>query len=99
MYAAGHITREDESKIPEFHNHDEARGWFKSMYGAKFALTNSEMILGRKCYFYNLILDIDTYNTGQQDLLVNGFIKDMLKYMSSHQAIQIYDNGTVHIVH
>lgn len=100
MYAAGHISREEEVKIPEFNNHDEARQWFKAKYGDNFVLTDSEQIDDRKCYFYFLILDKAAFEAGQKELLENGYmVANAKQYMFSHQPIQIFDDGSIHIVH
>lgn len=98
FYADGHISREDEARIPPFDSHDEARQWFKAKYGEMFMLMDSEIIGGQKCYFHNLVLDYDTWLNGQEELKRTGSIVGM-KYLGSYQAIQIFADGHIHIVH
>ncbi|EJP81998.1 hypothetical protein [Bacillus cereus] len=99
MYANGYISREAESQIPSFSSHDEARSWFKGIYGDSFQLTDSEIIEGQKCYFYFLILDESEFLRGQNDLQKNGFMADASKYLGSYQKIEIFEDGRIHIVH
>lgn len=99
MYAPGYITREEEAKIPSFISHDEARKWFKEKYGDNFMMTSSELIDGQKCYFYNLILDRNVFEVGQRELKKEGFMKDALTFLGSYQSIQIFEDGSIHIVH
>lgn len=109
MYAAGYISRDDEAKIPNFNSHDEARKWFKSKYADSFMLIGSEQIGDRKCYFYYLILDKDAFNAGRESFaertslndlfLNNNFISNARHYLFSYQSIEIFEDGSVHIIH
>ena len=92
------ITREEEAMMPAFKSHAEAREWFKEKYGDDFMLTDSEIIGGQKCYFYHLILDRAVYISfmrNPQSIITSPAID----YLNSHQAIQIMEDGDVHIVH
>jgi hypothetical protein len=99
MYAPGYITREEEAELPFFTSHDEALQWFKKKYGNKFILTGSEMPIEQKCYFYYLILDREVYEAGQNEFVTKGIMTDAIKYMGSYQEVQIFDDGSIHIVH
>lgn len=99
MYAQGYISREDEAQIPDFSSHDEARDWFKLKYNNSFQLETSQEINGQKLYFYFLILDHEKFFKGQQEMTEKGFIGDALEYLGSYQKIEIYEDGSIHIVH
>ncbi|MBJ8108950.1 hypothetical protein JDS99_04635 [Bacillus cereus group sp. N6] len=99
MYAPGHISREDEAKIPSFSSHDEARSWFINKYGNTFQLVNSEPIDDQECYFYYLILDEKEFTKGRELLLKNGMLVTSIEYLGSYQSIEIFEDGRIHIVH
>lgn len=100
MYAPGHITRKDENNLPTFFSHDEAREWFQEKYGQdKFQLTDSEIIMGKKCYFYHLILNKDMYWEFFEALKKDGFVSDSDKYLGSYQSVEIFEDGFIHVVH
>ncbi|WP_373896407.1 hypothetical protein [Virgibacillus sp. CBA3643] len=92
------ITREEETRFPTFLNHKSARLWFKEKYGKHFVMVGSEVIDGEKVYFYNLVLDRETYLEGREKLqsgeMVTGF-----DFINSYQAVEVYENGNIHVVH
>ena len=79
------ISREEESKMPSFTSHDEARAYFKDKYGNDFQMIDSREFEDKKIYFYNLILNKEKY-LESRDLF-------------SYQSIEIDNNGNVHIIH
>jgi hypothetical protein len=99
MYAPGYITREEEAKLPFFNSHEEATSWFKKKYGQEFIPTGSEMIDGQECYFYHLILDREVYEAGRKQFERDNIMTDAIKYMRSYQEIQIFVDGSIHIVY
>ncbi|UDY80673.1 hypothetical protein [Geobacillus phage GR1] len=92
------ISRKEEQEIPEFKSHNEARKYFKDKYGDNFQMSDSEIIDGMKVFFYYLIIDEKAFSEGQK-LLREGKPVSGLEFIGSHQPIQIYENGTIHIVH
>lgn len=92
------ITREEESKIPQFNSHDEARQWFKEKYGSEFMMAGSEIIGEEKCYFYYLILDREAFMRGHKEMEEKGYTTGTALLMS-YQPIQIMESGSIHIVH
>ncbi len=99
MYAPGHITREEEAKLPFFNDHKEAREWFKDIYGDRFIFTSSEWMDDQICYFFYLILDRNVFEAGQKEMESKGIMTDAVKFMGSFQEIQIMEDESVHIVH
>ena len=101
------ISREAESRLPRFNTHLEAREYFKSIYGDKFQMQDSKGCGEEKIYFYHLILDMKQYleclneiNEQQIESLQwteEGCLAE--RYMFSYQAIEISENGNVHIMH
>ena len=88
------ITRQEESTLPKFSNHQEARQWFKFMYGDDFMLTTVEGDI----YFYYLILNRKRFDE-EMAKLNKGTLGDSSKLLSSYQPVQISADGSVHIVH
>lgn len=99
MYPKGHITREDEANIPEFHSHEEARAWFKAQYGDRFMLTGSQEDGDGSVYFYNLILDAEKFNEFQRRMAEDGVLVGAMELMFSYQSIEIYSDGRIHVIH
>lgn len=93
------ISREEESKIPEFNSHAEARKYFKDKYGDSFQLMDSDDSSGEKIYFYKLILNKKVYMEMIEEMNRNGFASMSEERMFSSQDIQIFENGNIHIVH
>lgn len=101
------ISREEESKFPQFNTHQEAREYFKSIYGQNFQMQDSQEYNGEKIYLYHLILDMNQYleavkGINEQQIESLEFNKGGClseRYMFSHQAIEISESGNVHIIH
>lgn len=91
-------SREDEANLPDFSSHDEAREYFKEKHGSDFVMTDSEIINGQKIYFYALILNRDDYEKGMQRLATTGYT-DGLSLMNSYQKIEIWEDGSIHMIH
>lgn len=101
------ISREEESKLPQFNSHLEAREYFKSIYGEKFQMQDSKEYSGEKIYFYHLILDMNQYlesvkEISKQQIKSLQWTKEGCvaeRYMFSYQPIEISESGDVHIIH
>lgn len=92
------ITRREEAKLPSFNSHEEAKAYFKERYGDDFITVGSETIMGEKCYFYYILLDRVAFEEGTRKIQA-GIHDASLKYLESHQPVQIMESGSVHIVH
>jgi len=92
------ISREEEANLPKFNNHDEARKYFKDLYGDMFQMKDSEIIDGRKIYFYHLILDHDAFMKGIKEMNDQGFSSGF-DFLRSHQNVEILEDGGIHIIH
>lgn len=100
------ISREEESKLPKFNTHLEAREYFKSIYGERFQMQDSQECSGEKIYFYHLILDMNQYLESVNEIseqqikslqwTEEGCLAD--RYMFSYQPIEISETGNVHII-
>lgn len=93
------ISREEESKLPEFKNYAEAKKYFKDKYGINFTIIDCDVIDGKKTYFYKLILDREAYFEMISKLEENKPIEMSERYLFCSQDIQISEDGKVHIVH
>jgi hypothetical protein len=92
------ISRKEEDELPKFKSHDEARAYFKEKYGDAFQLMDSIYIDGKKCYLYFLIHDKEAFWEGQRELKEKGHVEGM-RFVESHQPIEIWESGEVHIIH
>lgn len=92
------ITRKEESEIPLFEDHAKAREWFIKKYGDDFIPETSQIIGDEICYYYNLILDWETFHAERRKLY-EGRMRDAMAFLNSYQSIQITSDGSVHIVH
>ena len=92
------ISREEESTIPTFECHKEAREWFVRKYGDDFIPEGSTITGDEICYFYCLLLDRAVFEEEQRKMQ-DGRIGDALAFLNSYQSIQISSRGGVHIVH
>jgi len=95
------ISRQDESSFPEFNSREEAAAFFKEKYGSDFIYKTSEPIGDMYCHFYVVMVDYESYRRGQKLLSQGKAVSGELgmKYLMSHQPVQIMDNGSVHIVY
>ena len=98
MYPKGHISREDEAKIPAFTSYNQAIKWFKSNYGGNLILVDKEIINNEWCYFYDLILNTEDYKKMQNLLQKSGHFS-AVELLFSYQRIEIFESGGVHILH
>ena len=98
IYLVLKISREEEAKLPAFDSHEAARGYFKERYGDDFIFIGSEKIMEEKCFFYYILLNRDAFVEGTRKIQA-GIHDASLKYLESHQPVQIMESGSVHIVH
>lgn len=93
------ISREQEHALPQFNSHDEARAYFKDLYGSDFQMTDSSTVNGEKIYFYKLILNKSVYNEMIKEIEANGYCAMNEERIFCTQDIQIFESGHIHIVH
>ena len=90
------ITPDEESKLPIFGSHEEAKEFFTTQYGDSFVYKQTTDLGGVAIYKYILIVDQEAYKTGQEKLarfeMMNG-----PEFMNSFQSIQITEDGEVEI--
>ena len=92
------ISRQEESLLPSFNSHEDARHYFTDLYGTDFVFESADYIGDQMCYFYALIINREEYERGQE-LLKNGTSVSGFDFLYSYQSIQIMKSGSVHIVH
>ena len=90
------IKREIEFNLPRFTNHEDSKTYFQETYGEQFVEGDSEVINGKRIYYYKLILNKATYIQGLKELKENGSVSDMF-FSLSYQSIEIRENGTVYL--
>ena len=90
------ISRKEESELPPFKSHEEAISYFEGKYGEKFVFEESSDDKDSICFFYRLIIDEAAYIKGISNLNSTGYIG--LEFKNSYQPIQIWEDGSIHIV-
>lgn len=92
------ISREEEASFPEFDSFEAAWTFFVRKYGKDMLLESMDIVAGKKIYFCALITDWETYKEMLR-ILEAGKPFVGMKYIHCKQPIQIFDDGSVHIVH
>lgn len=92
------LTRKFDQDLPEFSSHQEARNWFKDLFGDDFMLTDSMDIDGEKMWDYELVIDRPAWKKGMKEMNEKGFSSGVEFMMATH-TIQIFDSGKIHVVH
>ena len=93
------ISREQEHTLPRFTSHADARAYFKEHYGDCFQMMDSDHVNGQKVYFYKLILNKKAYYDMLDEIEKNGYACVTETNMYCTQDIQVFEDGTIHIVH
>lgn len=104
MDIAKEYSREDEANVPEFKNWKEAEKYFKNKHGDNFQYQGDHEIDGEAYYFYDLILDRDVYERKQKKIMEAYKNKTLFLQLDedelrSYQRIEIWENGSVHMLH
>jgi hypothetical protein len=87
----------DREQMPDFKNHEEARAWFKNLFGDRFLLRMTEMRDGKRVNFYHLVKDPDVYQPYMESFAseVQHEITNAETF-KSYSTIEIEEDGTVH---
>ncbi|MGI2328191.1 hypothetical protein [Planococcus sp. YIM B11945] len=91
------ISRQEESELPTFNNHEEASKYFEERYGEKFVFEESLNSGDGICFFYRLITDEEAYIKGTVDLNSTGYVG--IEFKNSYQPIRIMEDGSIRIVY
>ncbi|MDQ0271262.1 hypothetical protein [Cytobacillus purgationiresistens] len=92
-------TDQNIRKIPSFSDNSDAIKWFKNKYEDKFVYITLDHIDDQKMYIYYLILDEVAFRLGMKQLEKNTTMTDPMKFLGSHQKIELYEYGHIHIAH
>ncbi|MDR4947592.1 hypothetical protein [Neobacillus cucumis] len=86
----------NHEQIPNFKSHDEARTYFKNLYGDRFLLRLTEMRDGTRVNMYHLVKDPGVYQP-----YMESFSHDVkhditnIDVFKSYNTIEIDENGHV----
>ncbi|MRH44554.1 hypothetical protein GH741_18065 [Aquibacillus halophilus] len=83
-------------QMPDFENHDQARVWFKDQFSDRFSLTNSNVIDGKKVYFYHIIKNPEVYHQYMESFAkpVKHDITNMETF-ESYSTVEISEDGEI----
>lgn len=92
------FTREFESDIQEFESRKEVEDWFSDLFGEDFILQDVFSVGDKRCWNYTVIHDRDEWTKGQEILKQQGYLSGG-DYMWSYQIVQVFEDGSIHIVY
>ncbi|WP_156291982.1 hypothetical protein [Oceanobacillus salinisoli] len=85
-------------EMPDFHNHDEARQWFKEKFGDDFLIRSSDVVNETKIYYYHIVKDLELYQQYMESFAkpVKHEITNMETF-ESYSTVEISENGDVNM--
>ncbi|WP_160722934.1 hypothetical protein [Bacillus sp. USDA818B3_A] len=86
-----------QEQIPAFKSHDEARTYFKNLYGDRFLNRGTDLSEGKRVSIYHLVKDPNVYQPYMESF--SHEIKHEITNMDvfkSYNTIEIDENGNVH---
>ncbi|MCZ1269259.1 MULTISPECIES: hypothetical protein [Paenibacillus] len=92
------LSRKFEADLPLFKSHEEARTFFKGLFGDQFMLQGSEGIGADKIYFYTIIHNRLAWEKGITELTESGSTSG-IEFAMSSQDVQLNSDGRLHIVY
>jgi len=89
----------DYDQMPDFKTHDEARTWFKNLFGDRFLLRSTDMKDGKREYMYHLVKDPEVYQPYMESFshVVKHEITNM-EVFKSYTTIEIAEDGHIHFL-
>lgn len=93
------LSRQFEADLPSFNSHREVREFFKGLFGDNFLLKSTDTSFdNRKIYFYTIVHDRKAWESGLKELDRNGFTTDR-EFMMATQDVQVFADGSIHMVY
>ncbi|QHW35811.1 hypothetical protein GZH47_33505 (plasmid) [Paenibacillus rhizovicinus] len=92
------LTRQFEADLPQFGSQKEAAAFFTELFGNELELTDIYDVDGQDLWNYRLVIDRHTWEAGQKELNEKGYTSGA-DFMMATQEIQIFDDGSLHIVY
>lgn len=88
---AERITREFAESFPAFASPEEAYTYLRGIYGKDISYQGCTMIDGSECWFCNLIIDREVYESGAKDLRM-GTLGMSAEFEKSYQPLRLYND-------
>ena len=87
----------NHEQMPNFKSHEEARTYFKNLYGDRFLLRGTDIREGTKVTMYHLVKNPEVYQPYMESFSheVKHEITNM-DVFKSYNTIEIDENGNVH---
>ncbi|WP_186577905.1 hypothetical protein [Aquibacillus kalidii] len=83
------------SDMPDFHNHEQAREWFKDQFENRFTLGDSTIINGKRTYYYHLIKDPEKYHQYMESFSKKDHDITNFHTFESYSTIEINEDGDI----
>jgi hypothetical protein len=82
--------------LPDFQGHEDARSWFKDQFQERFLLRNSDIIDGKRIYYYHIVKDPDTYHAYMESLTSPVEHEySSTEPFESYSTVEISENGDI----
>lgn len=85
------------NEMPEFNNHEEARGWFENRFQENIVFKERDIINDVPTYFYHIVKDTASYNNYMDMLSKDNEEIDSMTPFQSYTTVSISENGDVEI--
>ncbi|MCT2535723.1 hypothetical protein NC661_06365 [Aquibacillus koreensis] len=84
------------NEMPDFENHDQARQWFNEQFQERFSLVNSDIVNGKKVYYYHIIKDQSTYQQYMESFAKAGEHQiTNFETFESYSTVEINEEGDI----
>jgi hypothetical protein len=83
-------------QIPKFQNHEDARAWFKDLYGDRFLLRTTDMRDGKRVNMYHLVKDPEVYQPYMESFShIDKHEITNMDVFKSYKTIEITEDGII----
>ncbi|MCU9614444.1 hypothetical protein OEV98_12940 [Caldibacillus lycopersici] len=83
------------NQMPDFTTHEEARAWFKEQFHDQFLLKTTDVIDGKRVFYYHLIKHPEKYEEFVNTLRSDNTEIDSLDLFESYSTIEISEDGNI----
>ncbi|RKL65667.1 hypothetical protein CR203_19500 [Salipaludibacillus neizhouensis] len=86
------------NEMPNFVNHDQARGWFKQQFEERFSLMDMRESEGKKVFYYHIIKDQERYQQYMETFAkpIEHEITNMETF-ESYSTVEITEDGDINL--
>lgn len=83
------------NEMPDFTNHEKAKEWFQGQFGDRFVLKNSDVVEGKKVYYYHVVKNQEAYQEYMEMLSNEETTNITNEPFESYSTIEITEDGGI----